>query len=162
VAMIRKRQPLRTTIVCAEKPSRGRGAAFVWVSGFALAAYLGTAVAAGHRERLWGFNDGALPEDGASVFSVVTRASWYGPDFDGSPTASGEPFDMYSLTAAHRSLPLGSRVLVRNLKNNHTVVVRINDRGPYIHGRDIDLSYRAAQVLGMVRPGVVPVEITPF
>ena len=162
--MIRKRQPLRTTVVCAEKPSRGRGAAFVWVSGFALAAYLGTAVAAGHQELRWGFNDAALPEDGetASGSSMLTQASWYGSDFHGLPTASGEPFDMNNLTAAHRTLPLGSRVLVRNLKNNHTVVVRINDRGPYIHGRDIDLSLGAAQVLGMVRPGVVPVEITPL
>ena len=162
--MARTRPPLRPKIVCAEKPSRGRGAAFVWISGFALAAYLGTAVAAGHQERLWGFDDAILPEDGetASGPSMVTRASWYGPDFHGLPTASGEPFDMNNLTAAHRTLPLGSRVLVRNLKNNHTVVVRINDRGPYIHGRDIDLSYGAAQVLGMVRPGVVPVEITPL
>jgi len=160
--MNREKPPLRTRIVCPEKPSRGRGAAFVWVSGFALAAYLGTAVAAGHQEGLWGIDDAAIPEDAGSTLSMVTRASWYGPDFHGLPTASGEPFDMNNLTAAHKTLPLGSRVLVRNLKNNQTVVVRINDRGPYIHGRDIDLSFGAAQVLGMVRPGVVPVEITPL
>lgn len=162
--MSRARPTVRTLTVHAPKPSRGRGAAFVWVSGFALAAYLGTAVAAGHQERFWGFNDAALPEDieAVSGFSMFTHASWYGPNFHGSPTASGEPFDMHSLTAAHRTLPLGSRVLVRNLKNNETVVVRINDRGPYVQGRDIDLSFGAARVLGMVRPGVVPVEITPL
>ena len=162
--MSRTRPPVRTVTVHAPRPSRGRGAAFVWVSRFALAAYLGTAVAAGHQESYWGFNDAALPEDiaAASGYSMFTRASWYGPNFHGSPTASGEPFDMHSLTAAHRTLPLGSRVLVRNLKNNETVVVRINDRGPYVQGRDIDLSFGAARVLGMVRPGVVPVEITPL
>ena len=89
-------------------------------------------------------------------------ASWYGPDFHGLATANGETYDMNALTAAHRTLPLGTRVLVRNLGNRRTVVVEINDRGPYIHGRDIDLSYGAAQALGMVNPGVVPVEITPL
>jgi 3D (Asp-Asp-Asp) domain-containing protein len=162
--MIRHRQRQRTRIICAEKPSRGRGAVFVWVSGVALVAYLGTAAVAGHQEWVWGFDGTALPEDGAPLSgpAMLTRASWYGPRFHGLSTASGEPFDMNNLTAAHRSLPLGSRVLVRNLENNRTVVVRINDRGPYIHGRGIDLSYGAAKVLGMVRPGVVPVEVTPF
>jgi rare lipoprotein A (peptidoglycan hydrolase) len=155
---------MRTMTVCPERSSRRWGAGFVWVSGFALAAYLGTAVAAGHQERPWSFYETTLPEDGQTVsgLSIVTRASWYGPRFHGAPTASGEAFDMHGLTAAHRTLPLGSRVLVRNLQNEHTVVVRINDRGPYIHGRDIDLSYAAAQALGMVQPGVVPVEITPL
>src|SRR5262245_35997573 len=106
-AMIRKRQSLPTRVVCAEKPSRGRGAAFVWVSGFALAAYLGTAVAAGHQEGLWGRNDAALPEDAVFGVSMLTQASWYGAGFHGLPTASGEPFDMNNLTAAHRTLPLG-------------------------------------------------------
>ena len=86
-------------------------------------------------------------------------ASWYGPKFHGRRTASGEVFNMYSLTAAHRTLPLGTYVRVTNLKNGRSVVVKINDRGPFVRGRIIDLSYAAARRLGMVRDGVVPVEI---
>ncbi len=69
---------------------------------------------------------------------------------------------MNAMTAAHKTLPLGTRVLVHNLENNRKVVVEINDRGPYIAGRDIDLSYGAARSLGMVAPGVVRVKITPL
>jgi rare lipoprotein A len=69
---------------------------------------------------------------------------------------------MNALTAAHRTLPLGSRVLVHNLENDRRVVVKINDRGPYVHGRDIDLSYGAASQLGMVPNGLARVEITPL
>jgi len=160
--MIRNRH-LRPTTLLPEK-DRGRGAGFVWVAGFALAAYLGTAVAAGHQERLWGFAAAILPADGAAEAGnrLVGLASWYGSYFHGNPTASGEAFDMNDLTAAHRTLPLGTRVLVHNLDNDRAVVVRINDRGPYVRGRDIDLSYGAARALGMVRPGVVRVEITPL
>jgi rare lipoprotein A len=86
-------------------------------------------------------------------------ASWYGPDFHGLPTAEGEPFNMNAYTAAHRSLPLGTRVRVRNLRNGRAVVVRINDRGPYKRGVIIDLSRRAAGALGMVREGKVPVRV---
>jgi len=89
-------------------------------------------------------------------------ASWYGGTFHGLATASGEPFDMYALTAAHPTLPLGTRVRVRNLENGRTVDVRINDRGPYKYGATIDLSYGAAEVLGMVRNGRVPVEVAPI
>ena len=88
------------------------------------------------------------------------HASWYGPRFHGAATASGEPFDMHGLTAAHRTLPLGSYVQVKNLDNGRSVVVKINDRGPYAKGRAIDLSYGAAQELEMVREGEAPVEIT--
>jgi rare lipoprotein A len=148
----------------SEKPSRNRGAGFVWVACLALTVYLGTAVASGNRERGW--ENLSLPEDGAPVssgtFRTVGRASWYGPQFDGNATASGETFDMNALTAAHRSLPLGSRALVRNLENGRQVVVKINDRGPYIHGRDIDLSYGAARELRMVPDGLARVEITPL
>lgn len=69
---------------------------------------------------------------------------------------------MHELTAAHRTLPLGTRVLVRNLDNDRTVVVRINDRGPFVDGREIDLSYAAAQQIGMVDPGLAKVEVVPF
>jgi rare lipoprotein A len=86
-------------------------------------------------------------------------ASWYGDKFHGRPTASGEVYDMHGLTAAHRELPLGTRVAVRNLDNGREVTVRINDRGPFIRGRILDLSYGAAKKLGMVRAGLARVEI---
>jgi rare lipoprotein A len=86
-------------------------------------------------------------------------ASWYGPGFDGNLSASGERFNQNDLTAAHRNLPFGTLLMVRNLDNGRTVVVRINDRGPYVGDRVIDLSARAASVLGMMSSGVAPVEI---
>ncbi len=76
-------------------------------------------------------------------------ASWYGPGFHGRKTANGERFDMGELTAAHKTLPFGTRVLVHNPRNGKEVVVRINDRGPFVPGRVIDLSKAAAAVLGM-------------
>ena len=86
-------------------------------------------------------------------------ASWYGSWHHGRPSASGEPYDMYAMTAAHPSLPLGTCVEVVNLNNGRHVFVRINDRGPYVAGRTIDLSYRAAQELRMVADGIAPVQI---
>lgn len=89
------------------------------------------------------------------------RASWYGERFHGSPTASGEPFNMHALTAAHRTLPLGSYARVSNLANGRSVVVKINDRGPHTRQRTIDLSYAAAEELEMVRAGTARVEVAP-
>ena len=89
-------------------------------------------------------------------------ASWYGKDFNGKPTASGEIYDMYKVSAAHKTLPLGTHVLVKNERNGRTLELVINDRGPFVHGRIIDLSYRAAQKLGCVDEGVVPVTIYLF
>ncbi|MBI4527681.1 MAG: septal ring lytic transglycosylase RlpA family protein [Deltaproteobacteria bacterium] len=86
-------------------------------------------------------------------------ASWYGPGFHGRPTASGVIYDQHELTAAHQTLPLGTRVMVTNLNNKRSVEVSINDRGPFLKGRIIDLSYAAAQSLGMIRPGTIPVRI---
>jgi len=86
-------------------------------------------------------------------------ASWYGPDFHGRPTASKEIYDMNDMTAAHRTLPFGTWVLVSNLDNGRSVAVRINDRGPFVAGRIIDLSYAAARMLGVVGPGTVPVRL---
>jgi rare lipoprotein A len=86
-------------------------------------------------------------------------ASWYGPDFHGQTTSSKEVYDMYDLTAAHKSLPFGTYVVVTNMDNGKSVTVRINDRGPFIEGRIIDLSYAAAKALDMLGPGVVPVKI---
>jgi len=89
----------------------------------------------------------------------VGIASWYGPGFHGKRTASGEVYDMYAMTAAHRTLPFGTIVRVVDLDTGKSVVVRINDRGPFIEGRIIDLSYAAAVELGMVRKGLARVGI---
>lgn len=89
----------------------------------------------------------------------VGVASWYGEAFDGKTTASGEPFDMYELTAAHRTLKLGSWVKVTNLRNHRWVLVRINDRGPVPEERIIDLSYSAARVLHMSGQGLAKVRL---
>lgn len=86
-------------------------------------------------------------------------ASWYGPGFHGKRTSSGMVFDQNELTAAHPTLPLGSRVLVTNEQNGKKVEVVINDRGPFVSGRVIDLSRAAAERLGMLRPGTTPVRI---
>ena len=81
------------------------------------------------------------------------KVSWYGKRFHGRRTASGEKFDMYALTAAHPSLPFGTRLRVRHLESGREVVVRINDRGPHVGGRILDLSQAAAQALGMIHAG---------
>ncbi|MBW4473625.1 MAG: septal ring lytic transglycosylase RlpA family protein [Stenomitos rutilans HA7619-LM2] len=96
---------------------------------------------------------------GAIRQRLIGMASWYGPGFHGSPSASGEPFNQNAMTAAHRSLPFGTQVLVTNLANGQSVVVRINDRGPYAGDRVIDLSTAAARVLGLIQSGVAPVRL---
>jgi rare lipoprotein A len=89
----------------------------------------------------------------------VGTASWYGQQFEGRQTASGEPFEMRDFTAAHPSLPLGSFVKVTNLRNGKVVVVRINDRGPFVDDRIIDVSYNAARALGFKERGVQRVRL---
>jgi rare lipoprotein A len=89
----------------------------------------------------------------------VGAASWYGQQHDGKTTAIGEPFDMYDLTAAHATLPLGTIVRVTNLSNGKTVIVRVNDRGSFVKGRIIDVSYNAARVLDFVKKGVQRVRL---
>jgi peptidoglycan lytic transglycosylase len=86
-------------------------------------------------------------------------ASWYGPTFHGGHTSSGEPYDMYGMTAAHKTLPLPCYARVTNLRNGRSVVVRINDRGPFVANRLIDLSYTAATKLDMIREGTTLVEV---
>lgn len=86
-------------------------------------------------------------------------ASWYGRDFHGLRTSSGEIYDMYAMTAAHTTLPLPTWVEVTNLTNGKRVVVKVNDRGPFVHNRLIDLSYAAARALDMIGPGTAPVEV---
>ena len=89
----------------------------------------------------------------------VGTASYYGQDFDGKPTASGEDYDMYDMTAAHPTLPLGSYVKVTNLHNGRAVVVKVNDRGPIVEGRIIDLSYGAAEALQFQHKGLQKVRL---
>lgn len=86
-------------------------------------------------------------------------SSWYGEDFDGLPTATGENYDMYAATAAHPTLPLGSIVRVVNPRNHRSEVVRINDRGPYAGGRELDVSYEVARKLGFDQRGLAKVRI---
>jgi rare lipoprotein A len=88
-------------------------------------------------------------------------ASWYGPGFNGRRTTTGERFNENAMTAASKTLPLGSHVVVTNPQNGRSVEVRINDRGPHVRGRTLDLSKRAAQKLGITKRGVARVEITP-
>jgi len=109
------------------------------------------------------FASGRAPDPSGGDNAPIQRglASWYGQDFHGRSTAQGEAFDMYAYTAAHRSLPLGTHVSVRNLENGRVVVVRINDRGPYKRGVIIDLSRRAAGALGMDGRAQVRVEVVP-
>jgi rare lipoprotein A len=95
-------------------------------------------------------------------FLQVGVASWYGDRFKRRPTASGEPFDPKDITAAHRTLPLGTIARVTNLANGRSILVRINDRGPYAQGRVIDLSRSAAAQLGMKQDGVAQVRIEVY
>ena len=92
-------------------------------------------------------------------FEQTGEASWYGPGFHGPQTASGEPFDQNDLTAAHRSLPLGTKAQVTDVESGKSVEVTINDRGPYVKDRVIDLSKAAAEELGMTREGTATVKI---
>lgn len=94
-----------------------------------------------------------------STFKIKGKASYYGGKFHGRKTASGEYFNQYEMTAAHKTLPFGTMVKVTNLTNNRTVIVRINDRGPFKANRIIDVSLAAAKQLDMIQQGIVPVTI---
>jgi rare lipoprotein A len=102
---------------------------------------------------------GRRAREGQVGFTERGLASWYGPGFHGRATASGETYDMYDHTAAHKTLPLGTVVEVRNRDNGKRTRVRINDRGPFVRGRVIDLSYTAAKDLDMLGPGTAPIEL---
>ncbi|WP_274427944.1 septal ring lytic transglycosylase RlpA family protein [Desulfosarcina sp. BuS5] len=95
----------------------------------------------------------------ARGFTQIGKASWYGKKFHGRKTASGEIYNMHAISAAHKTLPLGTWVSVSNLDNNKKINVRINDRGPFVKGRIIDLSYAAAKKIGIVGPGTARVRI---
>lgn len=98
------------------------------------------------------------PKHRSKPYQIGT-ASWYGQYFEGKPTASGEPYDMHDLTAAHPTLPLGTFVKVTNLRNGRSVIVRVNDRGPVVDGRIIDLSYNAAKAIDMKSRGIQRVRL---
>jgi rare lipoprotein A (peptidoglycan hydrolase) len=91
----------------------------------------------------------------------IVKSSWYGPGYEGKRTSSGEPFDPNRLTAASRTLPLGSIVRVTNLRNGRSVEVKVNDRGPRVGSRGLDLSPAAARKIGLTHPGLARVKITP-
>lgn len=99
------------------------------------------------------------PEQKAVEYTAVGTASWYGEDFHGRRTANGETFDMNSFSAAHPSLPLPSNVRITNLGNHRSVVVRVNDRGPFVGGRVIDVSAKTAKVLGFYGDGLSKVKV---
>ena len=102
----------------------------------------------------------AFAHEAATVTKVLSGpASWYGPGFHGRKTANGERFDQHELTAAHRTLPFGTVIRVTNQRNGKSVVVRVNDRGPFAGKRVLDLSKGAAKEIGMVKSGVAPVKI---
>ncbi len=91
--------------------------------------------------------------------SKYAVASWYGAEFHGKPTSSGEIFDMYSMTCAHKSYPFGTKLKVTNISNNKTAYCIVNDRGPFVEGRDLDLSYAVAKEVGIIAEGVGKVRI---
>src|SRR5512134_2137213 len=97
------------------------------------------------------------PREGRPTWREAGLASWYGADFHGRRTANGERYNMYAMTAAHKTLPLGTPVTVTHRESGRRVRVRVNDRGPFVAGRIIDLSYAAARALGSADDGVVPV-----
>jgi len=99
------------------------------------------------------------PIPSASGFNQGGVASWYGKEFNGRRTSSGEIYDMYSMTAAHKTLPMNTMLLVKNMHNGKKTVVRVNDRGPFVKGRIVDLSYNAAKELGFINTGVAEVRI---
>ena len=108
------------------------------------------------------FFDSAVPRSKdrhkpLAVWQCIT--GWYGDDFDGQPTANGETYDMYATTAAHPTLPLGSIIRVVNTRNHRSQIVRINDRGPYVEGRELDVSYEVARRLGFDQHGLAKVRL---
>ena len=102
---------------------------------------------------------GAAPRSDLPTNVYIGAASWYGPGFNGKKTASGEIFDETKLTAAHRTIPLGHKARITHLGNGKSVEVLINDRGPYVEGRMIDLSHAAAKALGMIKNGIAKVQV---
>ena len=129
-----------------------------FVMGFAVAALVAiSARTEASPSRSFNLANFVPPASSHPMESQVGMASWYGEEFEGSPTANGETYDSNGLTAAHRTLPLGTKLKVTNLRNNRSIVVRINDRGPFVHDRLLDVSMAAAKVLGFMGSGLAKV-----
>lgn len=139
--------------------SRGSGAAHGWAVLGLAAALCATVPAGGERLRADAQAQSPAPAARAPEWTQNGRVSWYGPGFHGRRTANGEVFDTNELTMAHRTLPFGTEVRVTNLANGRSVVLRVNDRGPYVRGRIADLSHAAAARLGFVDHGVTRARI---
>ena len=122
---------------------------------FILIACIGLILSSCHHKSI---PSSSIPGEG-KIYSETGYASFYGDKYDGGKTANGETFHQNKLTAAHKKLPFGTMVKVTNLSNNKTVIVRVNDRGPFVRTRIIDLSKAAAQQLNMINAGVVKVKI---
>ncbi len=125
-----------------------------WVALLGIGSVLAAGCAPARRPRVIAYDASQAPR---AVQEGV--ASWYGPGFHGRKTSSREVYDQHDFTAAHRTLPLGTWALVTNTNNGQTVKVYVNDRGPYVDGRVIDLSYGAARAIGMLEEGTAPVRI---
>lgn len=123
------------------------------VCGYMLAGGLVTLVAAARAEA------SMTQAPGRSGDTAIVVASWYGPSFHGRRTASGQVFDQDRLTAAHKTLPFGTKLRVTNLRNGRSVLVTVNDRGPYVRNRQLDVSRGAARRLGLIQRGTAPVLI---
>ncbi|MEW6184675.1 MAG: septal ring lytic transglycosylase RlpA family protein [Thermodesulfobacteriota bacterium] len=100
-----------------------------------------------------------FPVASVAAYKEKGVCSWYGPDFHGKPTSSGETYDMHEYTAAHRTLPFNTQIRVKNPSNNKEIIVRVNDRGPFMKDRILDLSYSGAKALGLVGPGTARIEL---
>ncbi len=143
------------------------GCGFLPSTGYRNPADLSTRNIVPHKLTLSPYGNSPYTVDGRTYYPLKTAAgyrkrgiaSWYGLPFNGQKTSDGETYNMYAMTAASKVLPLPSYALVRNLNNNKTVIVRVNDRGPFYPGRIIDLSYAAAARLGVLATGTAPVEV---
>ena len=118
-----------------------------------------TLAAAGSEEASADLAEPSLPADNKPLATETGKASWYGPPYHNRRGSNGEVYNMHAMTAAHRTLPLGSIVRVTNLKTGHTALVRITDRGPFIPGRVVDLSLAAARQLDVYQPGIADVKV---
>lgn len=128
-------------------------------TSFRLIVILWTSLHFTYCARQYSSRDGRSYPQSFEGRSDIGYASWYGDQFHGRKTASGEMYDMYSMTAAHREAPFGTQVRVTNLSNNRQTIVKINDRGPFVRGRIIDLSKKAAQDIGMIGSGTTKVKL---
>jgi rare lipoprotein A len=161
--------PLRSKTILRDKRQEASPAARRWMPALTLLLLFFQACAsapppapptpAGHPRPYRVDGTWYKPMPHARGFSQQGIASWYGRKFHGRKTSSGEVYNMYAMSAAHKTLPLGTWVRVRRLDDGRQIVVRVNDRGPFVHGRIIDLSYAAAKELGIVGPGTARVEI---